>query len=611
METMDLLGTLMRFMFVWWYTTNKATSGSNAKQGGQTCSSTSGSSCMPSLKRKDRKRSSTSMHTSLPCTRKHSNVSSTGMASLSPAKYSFLRSLLTPSPLSAAVKSDSACRYTPKSKTDSNAYGAGVFGPSTPSPVDAGCSSTVSRSSSSSNKEQQAVRRPLPRLPSLFGPSTPGFMLPTASSKARSLGMPNKSSTYQVSTASTAAQVDRVRKVTPSAKHQDNSSSKAEQQDTNTKLRTARDRLQAQLRQLQELHLTEAKASKAQLAAVKAERAQLREQISKQTDELCRLRLKVAEQDTQLAAAHISQQAQLRKLGAKYGAEAQVLSTQLSAAADEVARLQAKLATQAEELRMLRANTQDNSGPLQAQLKELEGRLQAQAKGYEGQLAASAAELEACTEELRVQGRKLNTVCRERDSNLSAFLQKEEQQEHEAAAFQHTYDDLSSELAAVQEERDDLKAALRQAHSDYNNLDLWSHQRKIEAKHKIHYLELFRSGNVELDFDAVKSCSCWQGDSRCTACAHHQSLVDELDAIEAQLADMDCSSYEFDAHCDSPRYSCSSSGDSDSGDDSSSEDDSSSAGEELGSRASCPSCAHAAAAPAGVPGPLCVCLVHA
>jgi hypothetical protein len=61
-------------------------------------------------------------------------------------------------------------------------------------------------------------------------------------------------------------------------------------------------------------------------------------------------------------------------------------------------------------------------------------------------------------------------------------------------------------------------------------------------QHKIHYLELFRSGNVELDFDAVKSCSCWQGDSRCTACAHHQSLVDELDAIEAQLADMDCSS---------------------------------------------------------------------
>jgi hypothetical protein len=52
--------------------------------------------------------------------------------------------------------------------------------------------------------------------------------------------------------------------VTPIAKHQDNSSSKAEQQDTNTKLRTARDRLQAQLRQLQELHLTEAKVSQGQ-----------------------------------------------------------------------------------------------------------------------------------------------------------------------------------------------------------------------------------------------------------------------------------------------------------------------------------------------------------
>jgi chromosome segregation ATPase len=71
-------------------------------------------------------------------------------------------------------------------------------------------------------------------------------------------------------------------------------------------------------------------------------------------------------------------------------------------------------------------------------------------QGYEGQLAASAAELEARTEELRIQGRKLTTTCRERDSNLSALLQKEEQQEHEAAAFQHTYDDLSSELAAVQ-----------------------------------------------------------------------------------------------------------------------------------------------------------------
>jgi hypothetical protein len=57
------------------------------------------------------------------------------------------------------------------------------------------------------------VRKACPRLPALFGPSTPGFMLPTASSKARSLGMPNKPSTCHLSTASTAAQVDRVRKV--------------------------------------------------------------------------------------------------------------------------------------------------------------------------------------------------------------------------------------------------------------------------------------------------------------------------------------------------------------------------------------------------------------
>jgi uncharacterized protein (DUF3084 family) len=43
-----------------------------------------------------------------------------------------------------------------------------------------------------------------------------------------------------------------------------------------------------------------------------------------------------------------------------------------SGAANEAAQLQAKLAAQAEELRMLRANAQDNSGLLQAQLKELQ-----------------------------------------------------------------------------------------------------------------------------------------------------------------------------------------------------------------------------------------------
>jgi hypothetical protein len=62
----------------------------------------------------------------------------------------------------------------------------------------------------------------------------------------------------------------------------------------------------------------------------------------------------------------------------------QVLSTQLSAAADEAAQLQAKLTAQAEELRMLCTGTQDNSGALQAQLKELEERLQAQAKVRQG-----------------------------------------------------------------------------------------------------------------------------------------------------------------------------------------------------------------------------------
>jgi hypothetical protein len=46
--------------------------------------------------------------------------------------------------------------------------------------------------------------------------------------------------------------------------------------------------------------------------------------MGKQADELCILRLKVAEQGTQLCAAHSSQQAQLRELGDKYGAEAHV-----------------------------------------------------------------------------------------------------------------------------------------------------------------------------------------------------------------------------------------------------------------------------------------------
>jgi hypothetical protein len=90
----------------------------------------------------------------------------------------------------------------------------------------------------------------------------------------------------------------------------------------------------------------------------------------------------------------------------------------------------------------------------------------------------------------------------------------------------------------------------------------------------IHCLEMHRTGNVLLDFDAVKSCSCWQSDSRCPTCAHHQSQVDELDGIEAQLADMDDGSFESDDETDSS---------SNSSEDSSSEDDSSSSGGDLGS----------------------------
>jgi hypothetical protein len=58
--------------------------------------------------------------------------------------------------------------------------------------------------------------------------------------------------------------------VTPSAKRQDNSSSssRAAQQDIKAKLRT--DKLQAQLRQLQELRLTDAKVSQGQVARVLA-----------------------------------------------------------------------------------------------------------------------------------------------------------------------------------------------------------------------------------------------------------------------------------------------------------------------------------------------------
>jgi hypothetical protein len=99
----------------------------------------------------------------------------------------------------------------------------------------------------------------------------------------------------------------------------------------------------------------------------------------------------------------------------------------------------------------------------------------------------------------------------------------------------------------------------------------------------IHCLEMRRSGNVLLEYDAVKACSCWQGDSRCPTCARHQSLVDELDAIEAQLADLDAddSAFESDEESDSIPNSSEDSGEQD--DSSSEEDDSSSTGGDLGS----------------------------
>jgi hypothetical protein len=90
----------------------------------------------------------------------------------------------------------------------------------------------------------------------------------------------------------------------------------------------------------------------------------------------------------------------------------------------------------------------------------------------------------------------------------------------------------------------------------------------------IHCLEMHRTGNALLDYDAVKSCSCWQGDSRCPACAHHQSLVDELEAIEAQLADIDDGAFKTDDETDSG---------SNSSEDSSSEHDSSSTGGDMAS----------------------------
>jgi hypothetical protein len=99
---------------------------------------------------------------------------------------------------------------------------------------------------------------------------------------------------------------------------------------------------------------------------------------------------------------------------------------------------------------------------------------------------------------------------------------------------------------------------------------------------RIHCLELRISGDVEHDFDALKACSCWQGDTRCPACAHFQSQVDELDALEAQLADAEDAGLS-DEESDSACCSCIGS------DDSTSEEGSSCTGGNLGPR-SCSSC---------------------
>jgi hypothetical protein len=240
---------------------------------------------MPSLKRNDRKQGGTNCHAMMPEASKRFYVSLTGMLGTKPTNLPFLQPLLTLAPLSAAAKSDAACRYLSKSKTTTSISGAGVIVPSTPSPVRMGRSSTVSTISSSSNRQQQAVHEGFHRLSELFGPSTPGFMLPTASSRARSLTGPNRFSTHHISMVSTPARGDRVCKVVdmaPSTRLPNlservakvsarqplqDSSSKMAQQDL-LKLRMGRDKLQAQLRQLQEQHQAEAQVSQERVARV-------------------------------------------------------------------------------------------------------------------------------------------------------------------------------------------------------------------------------------------------------------------------------------------------------------------------------------------------------
>jgi hypothetical protein len=97
---------------------------------------------------------------------------------------------------------------------------------------------------------------------------------------------------------------------------------------------------------------------------------------------------------------------------------------------------------------------------------------------------------------------------------------------------------------------------------------------------------------VELDFDAVKKCSCWQDDSRCPACAHFQSQVDELEWYDARLVDLVGTGDDIEEGSDSRSCSCCSTGDCDSDGSSSDDDESSSAGDDLASGPSCGSCRH-------------------
>jgi hypothetical protein len=207
MDTPEVLDALLKYLLAWWF--SQATGNGSSNEAKQPCSNTS-SSCNPSLDRCSRKRGSIGMHASIHVSSKHFDVSPYGMMGNMASKNSLSPTVLTPAPVSCATKLFAARRYPFwTSKSDIIASEVGVVVPSTPSPVRIGHSSSVSYSSSS--REQQAAGSGSSSgLPSC---STPGFMLPTASSKARSLGVFSKRSTCHISTVSTPAQVDRVHKV--------------------------------------------------------------------------------------------------------------------------------------------------------------------------------------------------------------------------------------------------------------------------------------------------------------------------------------------------------------------------------------------------------------